>query len=612
MDGPRSRLTASEKWWLTLVGRAAPGATLDQINARLGAIAAAVTAETAADNWPTDARQKFFQTRLGATPAAHGIDEYVRTTYQRPLGVLMAVVCVVLLIACANVAGLMLARAAAQTRETAVRLSLGAGRARLVRQFLTHALMLSACGAAAGLLLAQWSTSLLVVMISRRREPLFFDLAPDWRVMAFAVAATVLTAVSFSLLPALTATRLPLINGLRGSGAGQQERRAPVRTWIVAGQVALSLVLLVTAGLLLRSFVRLATLDRGFETTNVLLVETNLKSTTIPVERHLATLDAIQARLAALPGVVAVGRSHLVPLGGGGWNDDVRTDVTPDRAAMSVMNFASPGYFGAMRMRLVAGRDFSASDNKTAPIVAIVNESFAKTFFRGASPLGHVLHVGDYKDAPIVIVGELADSKYLTLRERMQPIVFFPIAQIPAPDMIETFAVRAAIRAELLPPVVEAAVAEVNHEVPLQFTAADRVLDDAMVQERVLAALSAFFGAVALVLAMVGLYGTISYRVTLRRAEFGIRKALGAPSGAITRLVVSEVVTILLLGTTAGLLLSGVTTSALRSLLFSIEPRDVTTMAGAAMLLAAVALAAGYVPARRAARVDPMSALRCD
>jgi predicted permease len=281
--------------------------------------------------------------------------------------------------------------------------------------------------------------------------------------------------------------------------------------------------------------------------------------------------------------------------------------------AESEMIYASPGYFATLRMPILAGRDFTRANSRNAPGVAIVNRAFARKFFGSINPIGRVMRVG--KDngppqPPIQVIGVVGDAKYLSLREEMPPTAFLPVAQYPEREGWDVFEVRTAIRPASLVRAVETAVAGVSREIPLEFNTLEQQMDDAMVQERLLAMLSVFFGAVALLLAMIGLYGTVNYRVTLRRSEFGIRLALGAQAGGVVRLVIRDVSIILLVGEAAGIGISLVAATALRSLLFGLGPRDATTIIGAALLLGCVALLAGYVPARRAARVDPMVALR--
>jgi len=618
VDRNRSRLEARSWWWLSVIGRKRADVSEAQMQARLLVISGAVAASSVPADWEPRYRDPFLHARLVPVRAAGGISYSFRQRFSEPLFLLMAVVGVVLLIACANIAALMLARGAAEQREINVRLALGAGRARLMRQWLIHALLLSLAGGAAGLLAARWGTSLLLNSMSTRQSQVYLDLSPDWRIAAFTAAVVLMTSVAFGVLPAFRSTRVPLTGaarGMAGTVQGRSDRRA--RTWIVATQIALSLALLVTAGLCLRTFGALVRTNLGFDKHNVLLVGADLHATSIDASQQLATFEAIQARLGAIPGVVAAGRSHIVPLSGGGWNDDVRTDspVAVQGPPESRMNFISPGYFSAMRMTLREGRDVMSSDTPTSARVVIVNQTFARRFYGSIDPVGHVITVpktSGESGPPIQIVGLVEDATYQSLRAPMPATAFFPIAQIPEPEMADTFALRTSVPPQTLIAAAESAVASVNGAIPLTFNTLERQVEDAMVTERALAELSAFFGTMALLLAMVGLYGTISYRVTLRRAEFGIRKALGAPAGAITGLVIAEVGSILLLGTIGGLTLSALTTTTLQKLLFGVQPRDAVTMGSAAIVLAIVALAAGYMPARRAARVDPMAALRCD
>ena len=616
LDGPaNSRLDRRSSWWLRVVGRVKPGLSPQQLNARLAAVAPAVSAASLPEDWDAEDTQSFLKTSLAAAPAGSGTGFNLREHFRQPLAVLMVVVGFVLLIACANIAALMLARAAAQNRENALRFALGATRMRLIRQLLTHSVMLSVAGAAAGVLLAHWGTSLLVRAISTHDENLFFILTPDLKVLGFTTAVALLTGVLFGMLPALRTMRVPLADSMRASASSQTERRSNWHRWIVASQVALSLVLLVTAGLFLRSFVKLASTDTGLAKRNVLLVTANLRSTSIKPENRPATLMAVQARLGAIPGVVSVGRSEDIPLSGGYSATHFHADMPNAPSgddSVSLMIYMSPGYFASMGMPMLAGRDFAESDMPTSPKVAIVNLAFARKFFGSVNPLGHAIHKGPNlrPGPPMEIVGIVADSDYRSLREKKPPTAFFPIQQYPEREGKVIFEVRTAGRLAGLENTVERAVASVNREIPLEFNTLERLVDDAMVQERLLAMLSVFFGAVALLLAMIGLYGTVNYRVTLRRSEFGIRMALGAQASGILRLVIRDVAIILLVGEAAGISISLAAATALRSLLFGLGPRDAATVAGAALLLGCAALLAGYLPARRAARVDRMVALK--
>jgi predicted permease len=612
-DKPVSRLDVRDWWWLWIVGRLAPGVTPAQADARLAALAPRVADAAVPQDWSVEFRDDFLHKRLAALPAAGGIqaDASLRDRYQRPLLLLLAVVALVLLIACANVAALLLARASAQAREVSVRLALGAGRLRVARQQLVFSTLLSCAGAAAGVLVARWSTPFLVRGISTRANEVFLDLSPNWRIASFTAAAAIATGMLFGSLPALRSTHVSLAVTTRGAGA--LHTLGPLRRWIVAGQMALSVVVLVVSALLLRSFVDVARVDPGFDRSGVLLVTVPLSSSTIPIDRHLATYEALQARFAGLPGIVALGRSYIVPLGGGAWAERVSSDAAgaPGGAdASSLMNFVSPGYFSAMGMRLLGGRDITTADSPTSARVAIVNESAARKFLPGGNPIGRTVKIVD--QTPIRIVGVVADAKYRSLKAPMPPTIFRPLTQIPEEVGENTYAIRTAGPPEGLRPAVIAAAEEVGRDIPLAFNTLQAQVDDAMVQDRMLATLSGFFGFVALLLAMVGLYGSISYGVATRAGEFGVRVALGARTAAIVTLVMRDVAATVVAGVGLGLGLSLAAASTLRSLLFGIGPYDPATIGAAALLLAAVAAIAGAVPARRAARVDPIVALRVE
>jgi predicted permease len=616
-DGKTSRLDHRSWWWLRVAGRAKPGVSLSQLAAGLRVLSPQVFSAALPQNWPPNYQKDFLQRVLVTTPAATGTSS-LRRQFDRPLQLLMVVVGLVLLIACANIASLMLARAATRQKDLAVRQALGAGRFRLIRQLLTECVLLSTAGALAGILFARWGTSLLVRFISTARNTVFLDLSFDSRVLGFTVAIAVFTSVLFGLLPALRATRVSLTWAMKGRQAIESERPGRLRSrhGIVASQVALSLVLLVAAGLFLRSFAKLATLDIGFDRNNVLMVGTNLETAKVPPDRQLATYEQIESRLRALPGVVSVGRSVMTPVSGAGWNSDIHTEwskaVTGDDAS-AWFNFISPGYFATLRMTLLAGRNFGSSDTETAPKVAVVNQTLAHRFFPNLDPVGKTFRItgeSGKPGPPIEVVGVVKDSKYETLREEASPIAFFPATQVLEHSEQETFEVRTGILPSALVSAVQSAVADVNKQIPLEFHTLAEQVNDSMVQERMLALLSGFFGALALLLAMIGLYGTLSYLVAQRQTEFGIRMALGAEPGSILRLVMRNVITLLAAGIVAGVGISLAATRVLRELLFGLGPHDTVTMLAAVAVLSVVALIAGYLPARRATKVQPMVALR--
>lgn len=617
-DGKESRLDHRSWWWLSIIGRRKPGTSMDQTNARLGVLSPEVFAGAVPLDWAPDDQKQFLTRTVVASPAATGTS-YLRRRFQEPLNILMAVVGLVLLIACANMASLMLARAAARNKEIAVRKALGASRARLIRQLLTECILLSSAGATLGILFARWGNVLLVRYISTTNNQVFLDLSLDSRVLAFTAVIAVLTGTLFGVLPALRSTRVSLSSAMKGSQADLSVRHMRFRPgkWIVASQVALSLVLLVTAGLFLRSFVKLATLDIGFDRNNVLLVNANLKTGGVPPEQYSATFEDLESRLRALPGVVSAGRSVMTPISGFEWNNFIHVDgpnAPKGEEALAFFNFVSPGYFQTLRIPVLAGRGFNARDTKTAPQVAIVNQTMVQKFFQGANPTGKYFKLDPPKPgqpAPVIqIVGVIKDSKYESLREETPPTVFFPITQISENDESATFELRSTTPPAGLIPAVQESVASVSKEIPLEFHTLAKQVDDSLVQERLLATLSGFFGGLALFLAMIGLYGALSYVVTLRRMEFGIRMALGALPGSILRLVMKDVAAVLLGGLLAGAGISFMAVRLLQKMLFGLGVHDPLTIATAVGLLSVVALLAGYLPARRAMRVDPMVALR--
>ena len=616
-DGPKSRLDRRSWGWLRVAGRSKPGMTSEQLMARLGVVSPLVFAAALPQDWEVKDQQDFLKRSFQTIPAATGTS-YLRRQFTQPLHILMGVVGLVLLIACANIASLMLARASARHKEIAVRKALGASRARLIRQLLTECVLLSTAGALLGILFARWGSALLVRYISTGDNKVFLDLSFDWRILRFLAGAAVFTGILFGVLPAFRSTRVSLTSAMKGSQAVDTESRAKFRPgkWIVASQVALSLVLLVASGLFLRSLVKLVTMDVGFDRNNVLIVRANLHNAKVPAEQQPAMFDEIEGRLRTLPGVVSASRSVMTPVSNYVWNSDLEVD-TPNAptgdAALAFFNFISPGYLGTVRTPLFAGRNFNDGDTKTAPRVAVVNETLARKFFPNGNALGKYfrVHADPGKpEPPIQIVGLAKDAKYESLREEAHATAYFPIAQVTEPVEEQVFELRTAMRPSVLVPAVQESVAGVSKAVPLDFGTLAEQVNDSLVQERLLATLSTFFGALALLLAMIGLYGALSYLVAQRQREFGIRIALGAPRDSILRLVMRDVLIVLAGGLTAGAALALATVGVLQKMLFGLAPHDTFTFLAAIGVLSAVAMVAGYMPARRATRVDPMAALR--
>jgi putative ABC transport system permease protein len=613
--GKESRLDQRDWWWLMVAGRMKPGVNRNQMIARLRVLSPQIFDTAAPQDWSPSMQKNFKKKTLTVGRASTGVSA-LRRQFEQPLNILMAVVGLVLLIACANIASLMLARAAARHKELAVRRALGATRRRLIRQLLTECFLLSSSGAVLGIFFARWAGALLVRYLSTTQNEVFLDLSLDGRVLLFTAAIALLTGVLFGVLPAFRSTHVSLTTAMKGGEALEKENplRFRARKWIVTCQVALSLVLLIAAGLLLRSFIKLVTFDIGFDRNNVLLVDADLSVAKVPSDQQPATYEAIERRLRTLPGVISAGRSAFTPIGGFGWNDLISTEWSKGLAgdnALADFNSVSPGFFTTLRMQLVAGRNFNDGDKKGAPVVAIINQTLARRFFPHLNPLGKTFRIGEVSGQPgppVEVVGVVWDSKYGSLREDTPPTAFFPIAQ--KLENAGQFELRTAIPPSALVTSVQAVFAAVNREIPLVFNTLAQQVNDSIIPERTLALLSGFFGALAVLLAMVGLYGTFSYLVTQRQAEFGIRMALGAQPGAILKLVMRDVALVLVVGLAGGVGISLALTSLLQKMLFGLGARDVVTMIGAAGILSLAALVACYIPAHRASKVDPMVALR--
>ncbi|MGA8102265.1 MAG: ADOP family duplicated permease [Candidatus Acidiferrales bacterium] len=523
-----------------------------------------------------------------------------------------------LLIACANIASLLLARSAARQKEIAVRLSLGASRGRLIRQVLTESVVLSGAGAILGVFFARWGSALLVRFVSTDQGQVFLNLKMDGRVLAFTIAIAVLCGVLFGILPALRSTRLEAISAMKEGSAqtsGGRAHSASAR-WIVAAQVALSLILLIGAGLFIRTFTNLMTLNAGFDPNNVLLTETNVHSAGLPEPALAPLYGQMLAKLQALPGVVSASQCLLYPLSSGDeWNFEVSVPgyQPPNGVEPLVsLNWVTPGYFSTMRTPLLEGRVFAARDSANSTPVVVINQLLANTYFRGQDPIGKHIQLGgpEIGDKPLEIIGVVQNAKRDSLDQDFLSTAYVPLAQIHNLREDTTFEIRTATTPGALIPAVRDAMASVNKSASLEFSTLKQQADDSVLQEHLMAVLSGFFGGLALLLTAIGLYGVMAYVVTLRTHEIGIRMALGAQRSSILRLVMRDAAIVLVIGVAAGLLGSIWITRLVKGLLFGLTPNDPSTLALAIVALVAVALVATYIPARRAMKVDPMVALR--
>jgi putative ABC transport system permease protein len=627
LDGKDSWLDVRDDWLLMMMGRLRPGMTVEQADARMKVISPQLLDAVVPQSWPANYQEMFRRYTLVVSPGATGTGGFrnIRGQYGLPLVVLMFVVGLVLLIACANIASLLLARSAARQKEIAVRLALGASRGRLIRQVLTESIVLSGGGAILGVLFARWGSALLVRFVSTQQNQMFLDLQMDGRVLVFTITITVLCGLLFGILPALRSTRVDAMSAMKegqAQAAGGRSHSSAVR-WIVAAQVALSLILLIGTGLFIRTFTNLMTRNAGFDRNNVLMVETNVHNAGL-AEPALAPLyGQMLAKLRALPGVVSASQCWITPLSHHAWENDVSVPGHPLPHGVelpTLLNWVTPGYFKTMRTHLLEGRAFDARDTATSTPVVVVNQSLARVvrYFGRQSPIGQPLMVGvvasearEMLKQPVEIIGVVQDARYRSLNEGPALEAYFPLSQILGNvDENTTFEIRTAITPGALIPAVRDVMASVNKSASLQFTTLNREADDSVSQEHLMAILSGFFGGLALLLTAIGIYGVMAYVVTLRTHEIGIRMALGAQQGSILRLVMRDAVIVLAAGISAGLLGSIWITQLVKGLLFGLKPNDPWTIALAIAALLCVALVATYIPARRAMRVDPMVALR--
>jgi putative ABC transport system permease protein len=613
--GERSGLDKPDVWFLAAFGRLKPGWTAERASAQLAAISGPMFQETLPPRYRAEDVKSYLKFKLGAFDAATGVS-LLRRNYESPLWLLLATTGLVLLIACANLANLMLARATAREREVAVRLAIGASRWRIVRQLLSESLLIAAVGALCGAILAQWLSRFLVGFLTSANSPIFVNLAFDWRTFAFTAALAVATCLVFGLMPALrvtgTAPGAAMKAGSRGSSDTRE--RFGLRRVLVVFQVALSLVLVVGALLFVRSLRNLMTVDAGFRQDGLLVVNLDLRKAGIPVERRTAVHDDITNRLSALPGVTSGAHAFIVPVSGSGWNEKIIVNGArqPDNVNF---NGVSGDYFTTMGTPMLNGRAFNAQDTLASEKVVIVTEGFARKYFPNQNPVGQMFQVEEGAGAPrpyLKIVGVVKDTKYTDLREPFTPLVFQPTSQNDEPDTFLQVVLRTAAPLATITSEVTAAVAAFSPSIVTQFQTMESQVRDSLLRERLMATLSGLFGGLAALLATIGLYGVMSYMVARRRNAIGIRMALGADRAHVVRMVLREAAVLLAAGVAVGLVIAVVAARTATTLLFGLQPGDPGTLAMAAGGLALVAMLASYLPALRASRLEPTEALRED
>jgi putative ABC transport system permease protein len=610
--GERTAMDKKDVWFLGAMGRLKPGITPDQASAQLAAISAPIFRETL-PAYRAEDEKHYLQFKLGAYSGGTGISQ-LRRQYESPLWLLLATTALVLLVACANLANLMLARATAREREIAVRLAIGASRGRIVRQLLAESLLIAAIGAGCGALLAQWLSRFMVEFLTTDNNRIFVALSLDWRIFAFTAALGVLTCLIFGLVPAIRATGTSPGAAMKAGSRGSTDTRERfgMRRALVVAQVALSLVLVVGAMLFVRSLRNLMTLDAGFKQDGILVVTMDLRRAGVREERRPAVFADITSRLAALPGVTSAAQAFIVPVSGSGWNNNVVIDGKKYTENVN-FNQVSDGYFRTMGTPLLAGRDFDARDTPGSEKVAVVTQLFAQKFFRGRNPIGQVFQIDEAPGQPQPlnrVIGVVKDTKYTDLREDFTPLVFLPASQADKPGPYLQVVVRSTAPLTTITAEITSAVAQASSNIIVQFQTLPGLVRDSLMRERLMATLSGFFGVLAALIATIGLYGVMSYMVARRRNEIGIRLALGADRRDVVRLVMREAGVLLAAGVLVGGVLAVAAARTATTLLFGLQPGDPATLAMAAAGLGLVAMLASYLPALRASRLEPTEALR--
>jgi len=611
---PRNnRLTLRHAWWLASIGRLKPGWTIARANAQIKAVTPAILQETIPPVYDAAGVKKYLEYKFGAFSASTGFSE-LREDSETPLWLLLGISGLVLLIACANLANLMLARASARERQITIRRALGASRWRMIRELLSESLLLAVAGTVCGLFLAFAISRMLVALISTQQNQIFLDLGMDWRVLTFTTALAVLTTVFFGLAPAVRATRAEpatlLQSGSRGMSGGRE--RFSLRRILVVSQVAVSVVLLMGALLFVRSLRNLTTLNVGFQQSGILVTNVDFQCLHLPEERFTEYKRDLVKRVQAIPGVESAANAMLVPFGGSAWNEDVLLEGSDTDAGVVWLNYLGPGYFQVIGTPLLTGRDFDDRDTATSGKVAIVNQAFVRKILKGADPLGKRfrIHEPPGKPRPLYeIVGVAADNKFQDMHEEFLPFMYFPATQQehPAPD--DLILVRSSLPLTSLMASLKQTVAGVNPSIDLEFLVFKTRIHNSLLQDELMATLSGFFGFLAALLAAIGLYGVISYMVLQRTKEIGIRMAVGAGRADVVGMILKEAGILTIAGLVIGTTLALASAQVVKSLLYGLKPRDPLTMVLAVVTLAAVAALASFLPAYRASRLDPLKAL---
>jgi predicted permease len=610
-------LDRKDLWWLTVMGRLEPGWTIPRADEQMRALSPALLDATVPSGYGADLTAQYRAFRFGVMPAGRGVSR-LRGAHGTSLSLLFGLTGLVLLMTCANLATLTLARASAREREVAVRVAIGASRWRVVSQMLAENLLVTIGGAALAVPVALLSGRTLIAFLETSANPVALRLTADWRLISFVAASAAFTSLLCGLVPARRVSLVHPIAALRTSrGMTLDRRRAQVQRGLVVAQIAVSLVLVVSALLFVRSFRNLTRVDTGFERERAAAVwAVDRQPALVSNEQRVAFQNRLIEEVRSVPGVAAAAAATHIPLSGDSWWHFFRvTSDSSNERHGSRFTYVSPGYFATMRIRIQSGRDFEEQDNANARRVMLVNDSFARSHLQGLNPIGATLRTvaeAGYPETTYEVVGVVGNTKYSDLREDMPPIAYVPIAQNPSLQPWAPVVVRYSTPiASIAAPIVQR-IKALNPALVVQVIEMRTQIRDRLITERATAWLAGAFGILAITIVTIGLYGIIAYLTVSRRQEIGIRLSLGATRRQIVTLVLRDSVWLLTLGLLLGVPLTAMTLSAASSFLFGLSPTDLTTMLVAAGALAAVAGLAGALPAWRAARVNPVAALRAE
>jgi predicted permease len=613
----RPLLDAPKSSWLLLIGRRKPGISVAQAQAAVRLQIERIEHSGYMANFEQGDRVGLHKPLINVSEGSRGFSS-LRSRFREPLALLMAIVCLVLLIACVNVASLLLARSSTRRAEVAVRLALGARFSRIVRQLLTESILLGLFGGAVGVLAAMWAAEFLVRVVTGAKSTLPLDVKPDATVLAFTLGLAVLTGIVFGLVPALRLRNVDLVPALKPSGRseGISVPRPTLGKALVVAQLALSVLVVITAAVLVRSLLKLQEVDLGYARGNLVMLRADLTGAGYTGPKLPIESQALLEQLRRVPGVQAATFSENGLFSGTESATDVYIDGAKPQGKDAGSNFddVGPSYFSAIGIPILAGREIGASDTATSARVAVVNQAFANYFFKGRDPIGHQIAVDDdeHRNLPYEIVGISRDARDHAVKDAVEPRFYVPFVQNASlVNGTVNFELRTSGDPEALVEPVRKAIAALDATIPLTGVQTLETSVSSSLQEQiVLAKLSSMFGVLALALACIGLYGVMSYSVAGRTREIGIRMALGAKSGDVLWMVLHEAVMLLVIGIVIGVPLSSAGTHALRSMMFGVSAFDPPSIGSSVFLLLVVGIAAAFLPARRATKVDPMIALR--